>query len=436
MSTASPTIVFFPENAHGPTNNCIGIGNVLKQRGCRVVFVIEESFKGALEARGFEERLMRLAPPSDQPEEPGQAWMDFIRETAPHFRESTYDQIDTLITPIREELLNGARYVEPRLQEIFRELQPDVIAEDNVVAFPAVMAAGCPWVRITSCNPLEIPDPALPPALSGLPTSDDSDWEAWQRKYWEHNEPLWRDFNQFVQENGCPPLPEGQFMYESAHLNIYIYPEEADYQRSQPLAPTFHRVESSVRTTDPPFQLPPSLQDDRKLIYVSLGSLGSAEPEIMRRLVSLLGNSDYRVIMSMGPQFGEIELPDNIYGEEFLPQVSILPLADAVVTHSGNNTVTESIHFGKPMLNFSLFWDQHDNAQRMHETGFGIRLHPYGFSDGEFYDALDELLGNREREQRMESIARRLQSKSGVEQAASLIEQLARTKEPVLRAVT
>jgi UDP:flavonoid glycosyltransferase YjiC (YdhE family) len=37
------TVVFFPEGAFGPTNNCIGIGEVLRQRGHRVVFVIEES---------------------------------------------------------------------------------------------------------------------------------------------------------------------------------------------------------------------------------------------------------------------------------------------------------------------------------------------------------------------------------------------------------
>src|SRR5450759_790916 len=37
--TRSPlTILFMPESAYGPTNNCIGIGNVLRQRGHRVTY--------------------------------------------------------------------------------------------------------------------------------------------------------------------------------------------------------------------------------------------------------------------------------------------------------------------------------------------------------------------------------------------------------------
>ena len=59
----SKTVVFFPEGAYGPTNNCVAIGQILRENGHRVVFVIEESFAGSLEAQGFEERLMRLGPP-------------------------------------------------------------------------------------------------------------------------------------------------------------------------------------------------------------------------------------------------------------------------------------------------------------------------------------------------------------------------------------
>src|SRR5262249_11401333 len=161
------TIVFFPEGAYGPTNNCVGIGQVLRERGHRVVFVIEESFAGNLEAQGFEERLMRLGPPSEEPEEPGQFWKDFIRETAPGFRKPTIEQLAEFIEPTVPALREGARYVDDRLTEIFDELRPDAIVEDNVVWFPAIAASGRPWVRIVSCNPLEVKDSAIPPVFSG-----------------------------------------------------------------------------------------------------------------------------------------------------------------------------------------------------------------------------------------------------------------------------
>jgi MGT family glycosyltransferase len=424
--TSPRTVVFFPEGAFGPTNNCVGIANVLRQRGHRVVFVVEESFAGTLAAKGFEERLMRLQAPPEEPEEPGQFWKDFIRDTAPHFRTPPTEQLESLILPSWEQLATGATYVEERLGEIFTEVQPDVIVQDNVVAFPAVLAAGVPWVRIVSCNPLELPDAALPPVFSGLPTADQREWAAFRQTYSRLHADLHRAFDDFVQARGCPALPDDGFMVDSPYLTLYVYPEEADYSRAASL-------DSSVRTTDPPFAMPAQLAGDGKLIYVSLGSLGAAEPELMGRLVNLLGSTQHRVIMSLGPQAGQLKLPDNIFGEEFLPQPSILPLVDAVITHGGNNTTTESFFFGKPMLVLPLFWDQHDNAQRVDELDFGHRLAPYGFSDAEFLAALDDVLADEGRRSRMSGMAQRLQANPGPVRAADLIERLAVEQEPIHR---
>ncbi len=163
------TVIFFPEGAFGPTNNCIGIADVMRRRGWRVVFIAEESFAGTFTDKGFEERLMRLGPPPEQEEDPGQFWKDFIRETAPVFRKPTIEQLEGFIVPTFEALIDGARYVDERLVEIIDEVRPDVIVEDNVVSFPALPASGVPWVRIVSCNPAEVKDPEVPPAFSGYP---------------------------------------------------------------------------------------------------------------------------------------------------------------------------------------------------------------------------------------------------------------------------
>jgi MGT family glycosyltransferase len=429
---SAKTIVFFPEGAFGPTNNCVGIGAVLRDRGHRVVFVIEESFAGTIEEKGFEERLMRLAPAPEAEEEPGQFWKDFIRETAPVFRKSTFDQLSEFIAPTWQALVDGARYVDDRLVEIFDELEPDAIVEDNVCSFPAIPAGGWPWVRIVSCNPLELKDPHLPPTFSGLPLEDGSAWADFTAEYRRAIADVQSEFSEFCESRGAPSLPDGELVHESPWLNLYLYPRELDYPRSRPLAPTWHNLESSVRTTDPAWSIPsPLAGGEGALIYVSLGSLGSGDVPLMQRLVETLAQTPHRYIVSKGPQHESYELADNMSGEEFLPQAALLPAVDLVITHGGNNTVTESLHYGKPMVVLPLFWDQHDNAQRVDETGLGARLPTYTFNDRDLAETIDRLLGDAELGRRLQAMSARLRQNRGNVRAADLIERLATTAEPV-----
>jgi MGT family glycosyltransferase len=424
VGAATKTIVFFPEGAFGPTNNCVGIGRVLMTRGHRVVFVVEESFAGTLEARGFEEARMRLKPAPEVQEEPGQFWKDFIRETAPEFRRPTIEQLSGLILPIWQELVDGARYVDERLREIFDEVRPDVIVEDNVVAFPAVLTSRVPWVRIMSCNPLEMKDPSLPPTFSGYPTGDRTGWDEFRSEYERTHAELWESFDQFCRSRGAPGLPSLEFMYESPWLNLYVYPAEADYQRSRPLGPTWNRLESCVRDESASsFELP-ERPEGGALVYMSLGSLGSGDVELMQRLIDTLAKTPHQVIVSMGPQHERLTLADNMVGAEFLPQPAILPKVDVVITHAGNNTVTECLHAGKPMIALPLFWDQYDNAQRLDELGLGVRVPTYAFEDGELTGAIDRLAGDASLDDRLRSMSARLQSRPGTEEAADLIEHL------------
>jgi MGT family glycosyltransferase len=422
VSTARRTILFWPESAAGPTNNCIGIGHVLATRGHRVVFAVESSWAGKLEALGFEEHLVDLTEPPEQPVDAGQFWKDFIAETAPEFRRPTIEQLATVTAPIWEELIAGARYSQDRLAGILDTVGPDVVVEDNVVAFPALLTSGAPYVRMVSCNPLEIPDPLLPPVFSGLPTAEPAGWLAFREEHERTHRPLWEPFNEWVVAQGAPPLPDLEFVHTSTDLNLYLYPQVADYQRSVALAPTWQRLPSSVRATDEPFTVPAALADgDGALLYLSLGSLGSADVALMQRLIDVLATTRHRVIVSMGPRHDELRLGERMWGEEVVPQTNVLPQVDLVITHGGNNTTTEALHFGKPMVVLPLFWDQYDNAQRIDEIGAGVRLDTYGFDDGELTGAIDRLLGDRQLRRRMEMDGQRIRALGGTAVAARRI---------------
>jgi MGT family glycosyltransferase len=422
------TILFMPESAYGPTNNCIGIGDVLRRRGHRVVFAAEASWAGRLEPLGFVEDLVDLAPPpapDAEAQDAGQFWKDFIRDTAPEFRKPTIDQLSTFMQPTWQALIDGARYCEPQLREIVARQRPDVIVEDNVVAFPALLSSGAPFVRTMSCQPLEMPGPDIPPAYSGLPSDDRTEWADFRAEYDRVHRPTWSAFDAWVREQGAPGLPDLEFITASRFLNLYVYPEAIDYTGRRPLDATWRRLDSSVRATDGAFELPASMADrpaGSALIYLSLGSLGSADVDLMRRLVSVLADTPHRYIVSKGPQHADYELAPNMWGAEFLPQTKIVPLVDLVITHGGNNTTTEAFHFGKPMIVLPLFWDQYDNAQRVDETGFGVRLATYAFEVRELTGAIDRLLGDAALRDRMAGIGAEIRARDGVARAAEAIE--------------
>ena len=153
-----------------------------------------------------------------------------------------------------------------------------------------------------------------------------------------------------------------------------------------------------------------------------MGSLGGADVDLMRRLVADLADTPHRYVVSKGPRADEYDLPDNMWGAAMVPQTAIVPLCDLVICHGGNNTVCEAVHFGKPLVVLPLFWDQYDNAQRVAETGFGVRLPTYAFVDDELRGAIDRLLGDADLRGRMARIGAEIRARDGVAKAADAIE--------------
>jgi MGT family glycosyltransferase len=420
------TIVFFPEpGAWGPANNCVAIAEVLRERGHRVVFVLDESFEGVLEQRGFEERTMRMAPPEQNADPTADPWAEFIRVTAPEFRKPTIEQQATVTKPIWEALVAGAKFSHDRLMSIWDDIRPDVVCTDNVTGFPSVELAGVPWARFVSANPLEMRDAKLPPPLSGLPVGDDNEWAAWHDEYHRVHEDLLNELNEFRASVGVAPCPPDEFNTHSPSLNLYLYPELVDYERAIPLDATWHRLESTVRTGDAAFDLDERLPGDGKVVYLSLGSLGCMDVGLMQRLIDAMAATEHRTVVSMGPLKDQMKLGPNMYGDQFLPQPSILPQCDLLITHGGNNTVCEGFHFGLPMVALPLFWDQYDNAQRLQETGYGARMPTYDWTEDQLLGAVDRLLADDDLRGRMRAAAGAIQAAAGRAKGADLLERLA-----------
>ena len=80
----------------------------------------------------------------------------------------------------------------------------------------------------------------------------------------------------------------------------------------RPLPPKWHRFDNLKRTDNSShFELPEQLKNKSgKLIYFSLGSMGGADVNNMKRLIAILAKSKHRFIVSKGPKGDEIELPD------------------------------------------------------------------------------------------------------------------------------
>ncbi|NLL76432.1 MAG: hypothetical protein GX235_04185 [Clostridiales bacterium] len=118
-----------------------------------------------------------------------------------------------------------------------------------------------------------------------------------------------------------------------------------------------------------------SVIGDRKLIYISLGSLNTDFVDFYKTCISAFRNTDYYVCMSIGKkcdatQLGEI--PPNFLVKSFLPQLEILKRADVFITHAGFNSVNEALYFGVPMLALPRVNDQHMVAKRLVSMQLGI----------------------------------------------------------------
>jgi MGT family glycosyltransferase len=420
------TIALFPEAALGAALNCVAIAQELRALGHRPVFVCDAGFAGVFKGYGFDEETVPMTPIRGD-REIADFWTKFIEEHRPHFRLSALQQIEAYQKPAWSAIVESAIHAEKRLRRVFQKLQPDAICLDNVIFFPAIARAKCPWVRIVSCAETEIPDPWVPPYTSGCPTGEEACAKAFLSEYHLRLRPLHDRYNAFLKSCGQQEMPDGLFLRPSPWLNLMLTANELRYRRKNRLDPRRFLYIGGALREEEAFALPRFPGHEKKpLLYVGFGSLGAADVELFRRMIALLANSAYRVLMSVGPYKDAYEsVPDNIHLDYWYPQPSVIPQVDLFIHHGGNNSVNEALTFGKPSLVLPYCWDGHDNAQRLDELGLGKRLDRYSWRDLEFMDAIRHLLTDAPTQERLKAIGGTLRRRRSRRQAALAIVKVA-----------
>ncbi|UWQ92418.1 glycosyltransferase [Rhodobacteraceae bacterium M382] len=419
--TVSPTIALFPEAGFGAGLNCVGIAQELRHQGANPVFICHPGFTGVFAEYGFKEYHLpqRLKNSAEAVED---YWQGFITTHLPHFNLTPLEQLPTYVAPTWEAIVDTAIAVEDDLGALLDRIKPDAVLLDNVIMFPAIAKAGCPWVRIVSCAETEIPDPAVPPYLSGLDGDDATGRVAFKKAYDRHTRTSHARYNEFRKKRGAAALPPGLFLEPSPSLNLLLAPTVVRHDRENQLsAEQFVFLEGCVRQ-EAPFEIPDFPVNDGPMIYISFGSLGAIDTDLIRRMIDVFATIPARFLVNVGGFEDSYEhIPDNVHLGNWFPQPSVVAQSALFIHHGGNNSFCEALFHGVPSLVMPYCWDGHDNARRAEVKGVGRRVDRANWTARSLRSEILSLLNDDDMRVRLKAVSHQMQRHSGTQRAAQSV---------------
>jgi MGT family glycosyltransferase len=214
-------------------------------------------------------------------------------------------------------------------------------------------------------------------------------------------------------------------------LNIIFIPREF-----QPEADTFDDRYLFVGPSILPRHEAPDFPFDRlsgeqPLLYISLGSIFTNQPEFYKQCFAAFAGQDWQVVLSIGKRTDLAALgpvPENFLLSPYAPQLEILPRTQLFVTHAGANSVMESLYFGVPMVLIPQQPEQRMNAQRVVDMGLGIMLEKETVNATTLREAVERVAHDPMYRQRMQHIQESVRAAGGYQRAADAITEFTRVQ--------
>ncbi|MFB2581264.1 glycosyltransferase [Herbiconiux sp. P15] len=381
------------------------IATAWQQRGERVVVATGPATDAIVRRFGFEREPLELGRGSnpgvikaeDQPEEEDDSLRGFFEATRRGLVPTLHYQATERLTDLMWQPVAKAR----ETVAVVEAVQPDVILVDHL-AFSArlgLQAAGIRYVDVVLGHPSALP---VGEELYGYPTAwpsafspDASALEGLEALCRRVSASFTSEWNAALAALAPAAAPSASAFSETGDLLLFNYPGElADAERAALLPP--HTYLGSTRRDDSgDAEVDEWLRgSDEPFVYVSFGSFLSVRDDVLGRVAEALRLLGVRAAVATGSgdpaRLGSV--PAGWFVREHLPQVALLQRAAAAVTHGGNNSVTEAVDSGVPMLVLPFSTDQFAGAAALERARLGESLDPNAATPTELAAALTRLL--------------------------------------------
>jgi MGT family glycosyltransferase len=289
-----------------------------------------------------------------------------------------------------------------RVLDVVDRVQPDQVIVDHLAfsARLALMAGRVPHADVVLGHPSALPVGGevygYPPAWPKVFEPDPAALDALLMRCEQVRDDFTGQWNAALKT--LAPQADGVADAFTEHSNMVLlnYPEQLHDPARGALLPPHAFLGSAVRAQQLPSELSDWLDEDPALplVYVSFGSFLSVRGDVLARVAAALRTLPVRVALAIGSADRAAlgDLPAHWLVREFLPQVALLDHAALSVTHGGNNSVTESLTFGVPMLVLPFSTDQFAGAAAIENAGVGTVLAPNTATADDLRSAIVDLL--------------------------------------------
>ncbi len=347
---------------------------------------------------------------------------------------------------IREVMFPFAQSVASEVLDVSDSFQPDVLVFDAFTHPASIVAelTGLPWATTTvvpglldttRAHPYGLGLPYPPNGLQRLATPL-LRW-LFQAVARRHD----RQFNGIRAQFDLPPIRDSYLESTiSPNMVLALMPQEFEYPRKA-WPPPVHFVGPALWDRPGDYTIPAwleALPSERPLVYATIGTVQSVyQSTFFGTLFAAARDLDADVVVTTGGNLSDLPTPPaNVQVERYVPNSVIIPKASIVLHHGGASSTMGALLHGKPAVVTPFADDQPDNAQRLRWLGAGTTVDPYKVSSAALRAAIETALTSDAMRARATALGQTLQQYDAGGTGAVLLEKLAETGAPVLRAAS